>query len=128
MIHSPKPYYKMAQKIDISHVIKFDETFYKIWVHRLTLIFKAKKLCNIINGIIQKLIAPIVAQIIVGTPRGASLGFTCVKRPFLGRVVNNCPIYSLSFYYYLFFIYIYQSHHVLIIIHYFILLHTLDYN
>jgi hypothetical protein len=61
----------MAQKIDISNVIKFDETFYNIWVHRLTLIFKAEKLWNIVNGIIQKPIAPIVAQIIVGTPSGA---------------------------------------------------------
>jgi hypothetical protein len=59
----------MAQKIDISNVIKFDETFYNIWVHRLTLIFKAKKLWNIINGIIQKPIAPTIAQIIVRTPR-----------------------------------------------------------
>jgi hypothetical protein len=60
----------MAQKVDRSHVIKFDETFYNIWVHRLTLIFKEEKLWNIINGIIQKPIAPVVSQIIVGTPKG----------------------------------------------------------
>jgi hypothetical protein len=64
---------KWHKKLDISHVIKFDETFYNIWVHRLTLIFKAEKLWKI-NGIIQKLIAPTIAQIIVGTWGGGHLG------------------------------------------------------
>jgi hypothetical protein len=48
----------MAQKIDTSHVTKFDGTFYNIWVHRLTMILKAEKLWNIVNGTVPKPIAP----------------------------------------------------------------------
>jgi hypothetical protein len=58
----------MAQKIDISHVTKFDGTFYNIWVHRLTLILKGEKLWNIVNGTVPKLLAPTAAQITAGTP------------------------------------------------------------
>jgi hypothetical protein len=43
------------------------------------------------------------------TPSVQSLGFTCVKRPFLRGVLNNFPAYSFSspyYYIYIFKIYI----------------------
>ncbi len=33
----------MNTKIDISHILKFDGTYFNIWKHRLTLLFKFGK-------------------------------------------------------------------------------------
>lgn len=58
----------MAQKIDTSHVSKFDGTYLNIWKHRLTLIFKAEKLWSLVDGTEVKPVAPTAAQITAGTP------------------------------------------------------------
>jgi len=57
-----------SYKIDISHVTKFDGSYFNIWKHRLTLIFKAKKLWPIVSGEQYLLVAPTTSQIVVGTP------------------------------------------------------------
>lgn len=64
----------MSQKIDTSHVTKFDGTLYNIWVHRLTMILKAEKLWNIVNGTVPKPIAPTAPQIPAGTPTLPAIG------------------------------------------------------
>ncbi len=40
----------MNTKIDISHIPKFDGTYFYIWKHKLTLLFKSKKLWPYVNG------------------------------------------------------------------------------
>jgi hypothetical protein len=39
-----------THKVDISHVTKFNGSYFNIWKHRLTLIFKAEKLWPIVSG------------------------------------------------------------------------------
>jgi hypothetical protein len=53
----------MNIEIDINHILKFDGTYFNIWKHTLTLLFKLGKLWHYVNGTHAKPIAPIVAQI-----------------------------------------------------------------
>jgi len=85
----------MAQKIDISHVAKFDGTLYNIWVHRLTLILKAEKLWNIVNGTVPKPLAPTAAQIPAGTTILPAIGAGSIseweERDAVSlTIINNC--------------------------------------
>jgi len=52
-----------SNKIDISHVQKFDGSYFHVWKHKISLIFKQKKHLLIIEGIKAKPIAPTIAQI-----------------------------------------------------------------
>ena len=58
----------MAQKVDISHVDKFDGSYYNIWQHRLKLIFMTKNLLSVVDGSEIKPVAPSASQIAAGTP------------------------------------------------------------
>jgi hypothetical protein len=40
----------MTQKIDLSHINKFDGSYFNIWKHRMPLTFIAKKMWLIVNG------------------------------------------------------------------------------
>jgi hypothetical protein len=85
----------MAQKIDTSCVTKFDGTFHNIWVHRLTLILKAEKLRNIVNGTVPTPIAPTAAQIPAGTPTLPAIGAGIIneweeKDTVSLTIINNC--------------------------------------
>jgi len=85
----------MAEEIDISHVTKFDGTFYNIWVRRLTLILKAEKLWDIVNGTVPKLIARTAAQIPAGTPTLPAIGAGNIseweERDAVSlTIINNC--------------------------------------
>jgi hypothetical protein len=52
-----------SNKIDISHVHKFDSSYFRVWKHRLSLIFKQEKHLLIVEGIKAEPIAPTIAQI-----------------------------------------------------------------
>jgi hypothetical protein len=52
-----------SNKIDISHVQKFDGFYFRVWKHRLSLIFKQEKHLFIVEGIKARPIAPTIAQI-----------------------------------------------------------------
>jgi len=85
----------MAQKIDTSHVTKFDGTFYNIWVHSLTLILKAEKLWNVVNGTVPKPRAPTATQIPAGTPTLPAIGAGSIseweERDAMSlTIINNC--------------------------------------
>ena len=58
----------MTHKVDISHIPKFDGTYFNIWQHRLTLVFKAEKLWFVVSGGEPLPITPNAAQIAAGTP------------------------------------------------------------
>lgn len=53
-----------SNKIDINHVQKFDGSYFHVWKHRLSIIFKQEKHLLIVEGIKAKPIAPTIAQII----------------------------------------------------------------
>jgi hypothetical protein len=53
----------MTQKIDISHIFKFNWSYFNILKHRLILIFKIEKLWSIVDGIEPKPINPTQVQI-----------------------------------------------------------------
>ncbi len=54
--------------MDRSHFSKFDGSYFNIWKHRLTFIFKAEKLWLLVDEEEVKPIAPTITQIIIGTP------------------------------------------------------------
>ncbi len=49
-----------SNKIDINHVQKFDGSYFHVWKHRFSLIFKQEKHLLIIEGIKAKPIAQII--------------------------------------------------------------------
>lgn len=53
----------MTQKIDISHIFKFNGSYFNILKHKLILIFKIKKLWSIVDGTEPKPINPTQVQI-----------------------------------------------------------------
>ena len=53
-------------RIDISHIPKFDGTYFHIWKHRLTLLFKSERLYSIVSGTEGKPVQPSVAEILAG--------------------------------------------------------------
>lgn len=57
----------MTQKIDLSHINKFDGSFFNIWKHRMTLTFKAEKMWLIVNGEEPLSIAPTTTELVDGT-------------------------------------------------------------
>jgi hypothetical protein len=52
-----------SNKIDISHVQKFYGSYFHVWKHRLSLIFKQERHLLIVQGIKVEPIAPTIAQI-----------------------------------------------------------------
>jgi len=59
-------------KIDINHIPKFDGTYFHVWKHKLTLLFKTKKLWSIVNGTETKPIAPTTTRVAALPIVGAS--------------------------------------------------------
>ena len=55
-----------THKIDISHVTKFNGSYFNIWKHRLTLIFKAEKLWPLVSGNQHLPVAPTAAELAAG--------------------------------------------------------------
>ena len=53
-------------RIDVSHIPKFDGTYFHIWKHRLTLLFKSERLYSIVSGTEGKPVQPSTAEILVG--------------------------------------------------------------
>ena len=53
-------------RIDISHIRKFDGTYFHIWKHRLTLLFKSERLYSIVSGTEGKPVQPSAAEILAG--------------------------------------------------------------
>jgi len=64
----------MTHKVDISHISKFDGTYFNIWQQRLTLVFKAEKLWSVVSGSEPLPIAPNTAQIAASTPVLPTIG------------------------------------------------------
>ena len=57
----------MAHKVDISHIDKFDGSYYNIWQHRLKLIFMMENLFTVVDGSEIKPVAPSAANIVART-------------------------------------------------------------
>ena len=55
-----------THKIDISDVTKFNGSYFNIWKHRLTLIFKVEKLWPLVSGIQPLPMAPTAAELAAG--------------------------------------------------------------
>lgn len=84
-----------THKIDISHVTKFDGSYYNIWKHRLTLIFKAEKLWPIVSGSEPLPAAPSAAEVAAGTPALPTTGVGSIsawedKDALSLTIINNC--------------------------------------
>jgi len=84
-----------THKIDINHVTKFDGSYYNIWKHRLTLIFKAEKLWPIVSGSETIPMAPSATEVAVGTPalsttRVGSISAWEDKDALSLTIINNC--------------------------------------
>lgn len=59
---------KMTQKIiDLSHIPKFDGTYFHIWKHRLTLFFKTKKVWLSLQVQKSNPITPTTTEIVDGS-------------------------------------------------------------
>ena len=85
----------MSQKIDISHVPKFNGTYFNIWKHRLTLIFKIEKLWSIVSGAEPLPVAPTAAKIATGSQLLPATGVGSIshweERDSLSlTIINNC--------------------------------------
>ena len=85
----------MSQKIDISHVPKFNGTHFNIWKQRLTLIFKTEKLWSIVSGAEPLPVAPIAAEIVAGSQLLPATGVGSIsyweERDSLSlTIINNC--------------------------------------
>ena len=85
----------MSQKIDISHVPKFNGTYFNIWKHILTLIFKTEKLWSIVSGAEPLPVAPTVAEIVAGSQLLPTIGVGSIsyweERDSLSlTIINNC--------------------------------------
>jgi len=68
-----------THKVNISHVTKFNGSYFNIWKHRLTLIFKAEKLWPIVNGTQYLPIAVTQAQIAAGIPALLQIGIGSIS-------------------------------------------------
>jgi hypothetical protein len=85
----------MNTKIDISHILKFDGTYFNIWKHKLTLLFKFGKIMAYVNGTKAKPIVPIVAQIVARAIVLPAIGIGSIvewydKDAIAIQVINNC--------------------------------------
>ena len=85
----------MSQKVDISHVPKFNGTYFNIWKHRLTLIFKTEKLWSIVSGVEPLPVAPTAAEITAGSQPLPQTGTGSIshweERDSLSlTIINNC--------------------------------------
>jgi hypothetical protein len=54
-------------KVDVSHIIKFDVQYFHVWKHIITLMFKQKKVWQIVVGTKAKPITLTTIQITKGT-------------------------------------------------------------
>jgi hypothetical protein len=54
-------------KVDVSHIIKFDVQYFHVWKHIIALVFKQKKVWQIVVKIEAKPITPTTTQIIKRT-------------------------------------------------------------
>jgi hypothetical protein len=54
-------------KIDVSHITKFDVQYFYVWKHIIALMFKQKKVWQIVVGTKAKPITPTTTQIIKRT-------------------------------------------------------------
>jgi hypothetical protein len=57
----------MTQKMDISHIPKFDGSYFNTWKYKLTLKFKTERLWSIVNGIEPLPVAPTAGQKAAGS-------------------------------------------------------------
>ena len=85
----------MTHKVDISHISKFDGTYFNIWQHRLTLVFKAEKLWSVVSGDEPLPITLNAIQIAAGTPALPATGAGSIsnweERDTLSlTIINNC--------------------------------------
>jgi len=55
-----------THKVDISHISKFNGSYFNVWKHRLTLTFKVEKLWPLVSGAEHLPVAPTAAEIAAG--------------------------------------------------------------
>lgn len=84
-----------THRIDTSHVTKFDGSYFNIWKHRLTLIFKAEKLWSIVSGDQHLPVAPTAAEVAAGTPALPAIGVGSISMwedqdALALTIINNC--------------------------------------
>lgn len=92
-----------AYKTDISHVNKFDGSYFNIWKHKLTLIFKSAKFLPKVSEAKQLLGALIAIKIAFGIP---TLPFISLRSISMWKdlnalsltVINNCLENLIAFY------------------------------
>ena len=84
-----------THKIDISHVPNFNGSYFNIWKHRLTLIFKAEKLWTIVNGTQSSPVAPSAADLAAGANAlpltgAGSINLWEEQDALALTIINNC--------------------------------------
>jgi hypothetical protein len=85
-----------THKVDISHVTKFNGTYFNIWKHRLTLIFKTNKLWPLVSGNQHLSVTPTTTQLAAAA---LALPLTSTKSINMWEdqdaialtIINNCP-------------------------------------
>jgi hypothetical protein len=81
-------------KVDVSHIIKFDKPNFHVW-NKITLLFKQKKVWQIVKGTEAKPINPTATQTVVGTLALPITRAGCISDWVEGdnlalTIINNC--------------------------------------
>lgn len=84
-----------THKIDISHVTKFNGSYFNVWKHRLTLIFKAEKLWSLVSGIEHLPVAPTQVELAAGATilrltGASSISLWQEQDAIALTIINNC--------------------------------------
>ena len=84
-----------THKVDISHIPKFNGSYFNIWKHRLTLSFKAEKLWPIVNGTQRLPVAPTAAEVAAGANAlpltgAGSINLWEEQDALALTIINNC--------------------------------------
>ena len=84
-----------THKVDISHVTKSNGSYFNIWKHRLTLIFKAQKLWPIVSGTQHLSVVVTTADIAARIPALPQTGAGSISMwedqdTLALTIINNC--------------------------------------